>query len=177
ELGHVKIGQGLTISEDGTLNAEAQAVPNASTTIAGITKLNDSLTSTSTSEAATTNAAKKLNDAKLNRAGDTMTGDLTINKGIPRVYLQVPGVDYTTEFRNNASPTNDFGFDIYRKNIRALHISPSGAVWVRDNAGVEFNLGDLKSSVSNGKSAIASAISDGGVYTSPIASFADMANN
>ena len=36
---------------------------------------------------------------------------------------------------------------------------------------------DLFTSVSNGKTAVASAISDGGVYTSPIASFADMANN
>ncbi|WP_339212903.1 pyocin knob domain-containing protein [Solibacillus sp. FSL W8-0372] len=36
---------------------------------------------------------------------------------------------------------------------------------------------ELFTSVSNGKTAVASAISDGGVYTSPIETFANMANN
>lgn len=176
-LGQIIVGNGLTINASGVLSATAQTPPAASTTVAGIVQLNDVTNSTSITQAATANAVKKVNDAKVNKNGDTMTGDLIISKAIPRVYLQVPGVEYTTEFRNNASSVNDFGFDIYRKNIRTLHISPTGAVWVRDNAGVEFNLADLKSSVSNGKTAIASAISDGGVYTSPVETFANMANN
>ena len=181
KLGHVKIGQGLTISEDGTLNAEAQAVPNASTTVAGITKLNDSITSTSTTESATPNAVKKVNDTKLNKAGDTMTGDLVIHKGIPRLVLKpvVSPVDDTKRFDvfYNANGANNFGVAINKDNKGVMIINSNEDVQFWHPLDGWFSIQNLKSSVSNGKSAIASAISDGGVYTSPIASFADMANN
>ena len=66
-LGHVKVGQNLSIEADGTLNASGGAIPDASTTVKGIVKLNGSLTSTSTTEAATANAVKQLNDLKVDK--------------------------------------------------------------------------------------------------------------
>jgi hypothetical protein len=45
----------------------------------GQTKLVDSITSTDTANAATANSVKWINDVKVAKAGDTMTGKLTIN--------------------------------------------------------------------------------------------------
>ena len=61
-LGHVKVGENLTITPDGTLNASSGTVPDATEFVKGIVQLNDSLTSTSTSFAATTNSVRKVND-------------------------------------------------------------------------------------------------------------------
>lgn len=52
----------------------------ATTSFYGITKLNSSTSSTSTTEAATPSAVKDVADAKVDRAGDTMTGNLTVTK-------------------------------------------------------------------------------------------------
>ncbi len=52
----------------------------ATTSFYGITKLNSSTSSTSTSEAATPSAVKDVADAKVDRAGDTMTGNLYVAK-------------------------------------------------------------------------------------------------
>lgn len=177
KLGHVKVGQGLSISSDGTLRADVQEVPNASTTVAGIARLNDSLSSTSTTEAATANAINKVNLAKLNLSGGTMTGNLTLEKGIPSIFLQAPGAANQFEIRNNVSASADFGTDFYRKGSRVMYINASGIVYVRDNSGVEFSLADLKTSVADGKTLIANTISGKGASTAPTASFAEMATN
>lgn len=66
-LGHVKVGENLSIGADGKLNASSGTVPDASTTIKGIVKLNDTLISPSTTEAATANAVKHLNDIKVDK--------------------------------------------------------------------------------------------------------------
>ncbi|ULJ60776.1 gp53-like domain-containing protein [Wielerella bovis] len=47
----------------------------------GIVKLNNTLTSTATGEALTAAMGKKLNDEKVAKSGDTMTGLLSINTG------------------------------------------------------------------------------------------------
>ncbi|KAA0941691.1 hypothetical protein FQ087_20950 [Sporosarcina sp. ANT_H38] len=71
ELGHVKVGQNLSIGSDGKLNASGGTVPDASTTVKGIVKLNDALNSSLTTEAATANAVKQVNDLKANKAQES----------------------------------------------------------------------------------------------------------
>ena len=46
------------------------------------------------------------------KTGDTMTGDLTISKGIPGVILTVPNSESHAEIKKNASSTADFGTNI-----------------------------------------------------------------
>lgn len=59
--------------------AGAGSVAIATATIAGIAKLNNTLTSTATDSALTALQGKVLNDSKVNRAGDTIAGDLAID--------------------------------------------------------------------------------------------------
>lgn len=61
-IGHVKVGAGINVTVDGTIS-----VPDASTTQKGIAQLNNTLTSTSTTQAATINTVKILNDTKANK--------------------------------------------------------------------------------------------------------------
>lgn len=53
----------------GKADSAIQSIPVASSTVAGITKLNDTLTSTSTTEAATANAANAINDSLTTHKG------------------------------------------------------------------------------------------------------------
>jgi putative uncharacterized protein (fragment) len=71
---------------------------------------------------------------------------------------------------------------LHRKNSSGsydtIHLETSSEVVVRpDGTTVEAALTELKTSVSNGKSAVASAITDKGVSTSATAEFATMATN
>jgi hypothetical protein len=74
-------GLGLSNSVATVANVTTVTItPNiASTTVIGVTKLVDSITSTDTANAATANAVNWLETKKVDRAGDTMTGKLTIN--------------------------------------------------------------------------------------------------
>ncbi|ALA68954.1 hypothetical protein GT50_01275 [Geobacillus stearothermophilus 10] len=56
---------------DGSGKALVSQLPSASTTQAGIVQLNDTLTSTSTTQAATANAVKQVNDAVVAHLADT----------------------------------------------------------------------------------------------------------
>ena len=60
-------------------NTHSHEIDKASTTTAGIVQLNDTLTSTATNQALTANQGKVLNDTKVNRSGDTMTGHLRVS--------------------------------------------------------------------------------------------------
>lgn len=62
ELGGIKVGQNLTIEEDGTLNASGGKVPDATLTDKGIVQLSSATDSTSEVLAATPNAVKKALD-------------------------------------------------------------------------------------------------------------------
>lgn len=83
-------GKVAILGPDGKILSEQlpqQSLPSASTTQAGIVKLNDTLTSTSTTQAATANAVKQVNDAVVAHSADTAAhgiGDkstlLTTNK-------------------------------------------------------------------------------------------------
>ena len=75
QLGAIQIGSGQT----NNVWSYSINVNTASTTVVGVTKLVDSITSTDTANAATANSVKWINDVKVDRAGDTMTGKLTIN--------------------------------------------------------------------------------------------------
>lgn len=74
-------GLGLSNSVATVANVTTVTItPNiASTSVIGVTKLVDSITSVDTANAATANAVNWLETKKVNRAGDTMTGKLTIN--------------------------------------------------------------------------------------------------
>ncbi len=75
QLGAIQIGSGQT----NNVWSYSINVNTASTTVVGVTKLVDSITSTDTANAATANSVKWINDVKVAKAGDTMTGKLTIN--------------------------------------------------------------------------------------------------
>ncbi len=111
------------------------------------------------------------------RTGGTMTGDLVIEKGIPNLYLRTPNKQHEAIFRLNASNENDFGLDLYRNGSIASRVDKNGYTFVKGLDGDLFNLADLKSSVSNGKAQVASAITGKGVQTASDATFDTMANN
>ena len=67
-------GKVAILGPDGKILSEQlpqQSLPNASTTQAGIVQLNDTLTSTSTTQGATANAVKQVNDAVVAHSADT----------------------------------------------------------------------------------------------------------
>lgn len=69
-------------SLDGGAKVPTSQLPSASTSAAGIVQLVDSVSSASTTQAATANAVKQANDNANNRvskSGDTMTGDLAFD--------------------------------------------------------------------------------------------------
>ena len=116
-------------------------------------------------------------DNKVNKNGDTMTGDLVIEKGIPNLYLRSPNKLHEVIFRLNASNESDFGLDVYRNGAIAQRIDKTGKTFVQDSTGALFNLADLKSSVSSGKSEVANATTQMGAPTAVNAEFATIANN
>lgn len=77
----INTGLGLANTESTVANVKTVTITSniATTSVQGITKLVDSITSTDTGNAATANAVSWLNDIKVDLAGDTMTGKLTIN--------------------------------------------------------------------------------------------------
>ena len=75
-------GNGVTVTNGTGVNGNPTiAVADASTTEKGIVQLSDATDSTSSTTAATSAAVKAVNDAKLNLAGGTMTGELVLEDG------------------------------------------------------------------------------------------------
>jgi hypothetical protein len=66
----------------------------ATTASAGIVQLNDTLTSTSVTEALTANQGKELQDSKLNLTGGTLTGLVTISPAGSGGALDTPSLDF-----------------------------------------------------------------------------------
>lgn len=78
-------GKVAILGPDGKILSEQlpqQSLPNASTTQAGIVQLNDTLTSTSTTQAATANAVKQVNDAVVAHSVETASKFTNINLNI-----------------------------------------------------------------------------------------------
>ena len=71
----------ITQNENGEISATKKTVQSATTSQAGIVQLNNTLTSTSTTQAATANVVKSLNDSKvatsIKVAGQALTADVT----------------------------------------------------------------------------------------------------
>lgn len=128
-----------------------------------------------------TSADKSRWDNKVNKAGDTMTGDLTINKGIPRLVLKpvVSPVDDTKRFDvfYNANGANNFGVAINKDNKGVMIINSNEDVQFWHPLDGWFSIQNLKSSVSSGKSEVANATTQMGAPTAVNAEFATIANN
>ncbi|SSU39464.1 bifunctional phage-like tail fiber protein/heme utilization protein [Acinetobacter baumannii] len=72
-----------SLAFDGTANVSTALTINSATTgQAGLVKLNNTLTSTSVTEALTAAQGKALQDTKVNRSGDTISGRLVVTQGI-----------------------------------------------------------------------------------------------
>lgn len=76
----IKGGNGVTVTNGtGVAGDPTIAVDDASTAVKGIVQLSDAVDSDSSTTAATSKAVKTVEDAKVAKAGDTMTGFLTLN--------------------------------------------------------------------------------------------------
>ncbi|MGA3598574.1 tail fiber protein [Lysinibacillus agricola] len=124
--GHVKIGQNLTITSDGTLNASGGIVPDASTTQKGIVQLNNTLTSTSTTQASTASAVKQVNDKFVleNPINITPNAGWTLPSGSTQekmtFYKDSSNVVFISGMALNSSKTNNIPFKLpigYRPKI------------------------------------------------------------
>ena len=116
-------------------------------------------------------------DSKLNNTGGKLTGDLTIDKGIPNLKMTIPATNKSMDLMYNASATNDFGITLRKDGNDILRINSQKNVQFFGNDNAWYSLQDLKSSVSDGKRKVASAITGKGVSTSSDATFDQMANN
>lgn len=114
-------------------------------------------------------------------SGDTMTGDLKINKSIPKVTLiptlNPPDATKYFELYYNAAGANNFGvtFDLDQKPVMQILSQKEIRFVGHDNSW--FTIQDLKSSASDVKTNVAAAITEQGVPTSPTATGAEMAAN
>lgn len=145
------------------------------------TFFSSSLTLDSETKAATSKAVKQLNDEKLGKTGGTLTGNLTIDKPDAQIQFYGKGSDglvKTTQIRHRTNEGNvSKGVDILIDGAVALRISSERSVSFVDNNGVMDSLQGLKSSVVDGKTKVAAAITTKGVNTAADATFDTMATN
>ena len=195
-----------TLGSDGKVPAAQLSVstpPDASTTRKGIVQLNDSVTSTSTTQAATANAVKTAHDrandaynladaaatqaeaqaianaaetnaknASLPRTGGELTGTLTV----PQIYLP-NGTRLRSDETRTFINTSANRFDVLAADGTKYLISARGGDFYMydENGNIITSAKDLKSSVANGKQAIATAISGKGIAASGSDEFAVLA--
>jgi hypothetical protein len=120
----------ITVNNTDPLNPVI-GINAASTTQAGAVQLNDTTSSTSTTEAATANAVKSAYDlanSALPKAGGTMTGDITFNAGqvFPGVVTDVTAVGGSAISVDNTDPTQPV------LSIAAASTSVVGVVQLND---------------------------------------------
>lgn len=115
----------------------------------------------------------------LSKAGGTMLGDLAIAKGIPSFTMYVPNSNSgaSASIFLNASEVNDFGIEYRKNDTTYMHVLGHKDVRFIGHDDAPFSIQDLKSSVSNGKAEVASAITGKGVQTASDATFSQMATN
>lgn len=117
----------------------------------------------------------------LQKTGDTMTGDLKINKSIPKITLtptlSTPDATKHFDMYYNAAGANNFGvaFNLDEKVVMQILGQKDVRFFGHDDTW--FTIQDLKSSVSDGKKTVNQAVTDMGVYTAPDATFATTAAN
>lgn len=116
----------VTIDAEGRTTAvTATAIRTSSTSQTGLVRLNNSTTSTLTTEAATANAVKLANDnanTRVLRSGDTMTGLLSINNSNYDSHLSI--VRGTREVRitptTNGTPTGSGALRFLTTNVAEI---------------------------------------------------------
>jgi hypothetical protein len=116
-------GTGVVLTPDAANDKVTIAVNTASTSQAGIVQLVDSVSSTSTTQAATANAVKQANDNANNRvskSGDTMTGDLTLQKNSPGITFDNTDPTYGTK---------DFMIANYQGRLQIQ--KKNGTTWIK----------------------------------------------
>jgi hypothetical protein len=129
----------ITVDNTDPLNPIV-GVDAASTTAAGVVQLNDTVTSTSTTQAGTANAVKTaydLADAALPLSGGSMTGDITFNTG-----QTFPGTVGDLDFQAKGDlvagfGANSFGILTVGTNgqvLAANDVCASGLEWVAASA-------------------------------------------
>ncbi|WFF38032.1 phage tail protein [Moraxella nasibovis] len=78
-----------------TATSHTHAIDKASTSVAGVVQLNDTLASTATNQALTANQGKALNDNKLDKTGGVLTGTLyAANSGIKAASDNDTGIEW-----------------------------------------------------------------------------------
>jgi len=109
----------------------------------------------------------------------TLGGNFSISKGIPLIEMGVPNSNTSSsaQILLNASSTQDFGLEFRKNNTTYMHVMGHKDVKFIGHDDAWFSIQDLKQSVSDEKTKVASAITDKGVSTSPTATFDTMANN
>lgn len=111
------------------------------------------------------------------KTGDTFSGNIVVQKVSPGMYFLNPNGTKQLGILYNVNDTNDFGITFRKDTEDFLRVTASRNVQFQDASGVWSSLADLKSSVSDGKTLVANAITGKGVVTSPTAEFATMATN
>lgn len=91
-----------------------------------------------------TQANKNSWDGKVNRTGDTMTGDLIIKKSIPAVKLQTPNNTKNAEIRLNANDTTHYGLEFLKDGQIFMKIENQKVVSFVGHDDAWFSVQDLK---------------------------------
>lgn len=115
-----------TSSNSVTAESHSHAIDKASTTVEGIVQLNDSLTSTSNTQALTANQGKVLQDTKANKAGETFTGRVKATDFIAPRWRSTEPISLLREVSNEAQQLYTGGLlisNIYSDNT---HIPAHG---------------------------------------------------
>lgn len=115
-----------TSSNSVTAESHSHAIDKASTTVAGIVQLNDSLTSTSNTQALTANQGKILQDTKANKAGETFTGRVKATDFIAPRWRSAEPISLFRETSNDAQQLYTGGLLISNNYADNTHIPAHG---------------------------------------------------
>lgn len=115
-----------TSSNSVTADSHSHAIDKASTTVAGIVQLNDSLTSTSNTQALTANQGKILQDTKANKAGETFTGRVKATDFIAPRWRSAEPISLFRETSNDAQQLYTGGLLISNNYADNTHIPAHG---------------------------------------------------
>ncbi|WP_309119215.1 phage tail protein [Paenibacillus sp.] len=125
-------GTGVDITTNSTTDTVTIAGKAASTSQAGVVQLNTATNSTSTSQAATPSAVKAAYDlaaGKVAKAGDTMTGNLTVPRTVITDAMTFEkGRTNQASVYWNASPSVDFGVNVDIEGTTALTIQKGNLI-------------------------------------------------
>lgn len=121
-------------------------------------------------------ATTELNN-KFDKTGGILTGDVNVQKNLPRYRLQTTNNTKSWEVRLNANDINDFGCDMYRNGEIYERVVSDKNVQFRDTDGSYFSIQSLKQNFSDRFSDFAAAITAKGVPTASDANATTITNN